>query len=107
MNLKDLMTEDLETVFFDVEGHGEPATYNGIETVVIPFVGEGSSRQMTGDERREVAFFTVMAAIAPNPQIGDILVHKDCEWHLDGAVSIGSFRHKLRFTANESAAILR
>jgi len=107
MNLKDLMAADLETVFFNEDGHGESATYNGVETVVIPFVGEGSSRQMSSYERREVAFFSVMASVAPEPQIGDLLVHKGIEWQMDGAVSIGSLRHKLRFVTDESAVILR
>lgn len=107
MNLKDLMAADLETVFFNVNGHGETATYNGVETVVIPDIGEGNSRKTTGYERQEIAFFSVMASVAPNPRVGDILVHNDIEWQFIGAVSIGKFRHKLKFTTNESAVILR
>jgi hypothetical protein len=105
MNLKELMIADLG-VFFDGNEFAEPATYNGVDILVIPDIGEGDSRKHF-DSRYETAFFTVKAADVPDPQIGDTLVHKEKEWQMVGVARRGSFRHKLKFITDESAVILR
>jgi starvation-inducible outer membrane lipoprotein len=107
LNLKEIMIADLDEVFFDEDnGFAEPAKYNGINITVIPDIGEGESRKQF-DNRYETAFFTVKASDVPNPQVGDVLEHNNIEWQMVGAVRIGSVRHKLKFTTNESAVILR
>jgi hypothetical protein len=102
MSLKDLLKNDLDTVFFDPDGLAEAAEYNGTKILVIPQIGEGDAPET----RRRMAFFRIKAADVPEPQLGDILLHKGVEWQLAGIAESSTLTHRIRCFAEESAVLL-
>lgn len=102
-NLKDLLNEDVDSVFFDNTEFAETATYNGVAVSVIANVGGLLSRNPNvTDHSYENSSFTVRKLDVSKPKSGDVIVYngKSYAYEAIEAETTGTFR--LRFAANNS-----
>lgn len=108
MSIKSQIVADVD-IFFNIDEFAEEATYNGKDILVIPKIGEGqSSKKPFENASRYVdAYFSIMASDVPDPEIGDVLVHNGKEWQFATIAETDGVIHRLRFTGDESAILLK
>ncbi len=110
MSLRELMEEDLDTVFFDPDdGNPEAATYNSIAVNVLPEIGRtlqnGNAIEQVGTSDR--AIFGVRIADVAEPKANDVIIHKGKTWRFARLVSSEAGLHRIECVSNMNPHNLR
>ena len=81
MTFKDMLANDLRSVFYNEDGFAEPATYNG-QTILV--VEDGGSSRTTNVPGVLVPALSIriMATDIPNPKPGDQITMRNQTWHI-------------------------
>lgn len=81
MNLKTVINEDLESVFYDEDDFAEPAEYAGSEILFIEDEGSSRVEHFPGFHGLSMSI-RVRKSEVPNPQMGQIVRIRGQDWRI-------------------------